>query len=124
MDDVVLAPFDTASLDVEGSPVRIRLDSTCVQVRNAGNGVELAYIRDGKLHRVAAAHAVLACFHMVIPYIMRSCRKASAALAEEHQKRHWFTPTCSCATGMPGRSSACTRSSPMSITAASSSTIP
>jgi spermidine dehydrogenase len=70
MDDIVLAPFDYGKLDVEGSPVRIRLDSTCVHVRNAGNGVELAYIRDGKLHRVAAAHAVLACFHMVIPYIM------------------------------------------------------
>jgi spermidine dehydrogenase len=70
MDDVVLAPFDYGKLDVEGSPARIRLDSTCVHVRNAGNGVELAYIRDGKLHRVAAAHAVLACFHMVIPYIM------------------------------------------------------
>ena len=70
MDDIVLAPFDYGKLDVEGSPVRIRLDSTCVHVRNAGSGVELAYIRDGKLHRVAAAHAVLACFHMVIPYIM------------------------------------------------------
>jgi spermidine dehydrogenase len=70
MDDIVLAPFDYAALDVDSSPVRIRLDSTCVHVRNAGGGVELAYMRAGKLHRVAAGQAVLACFHMIIPYIM------------------------------------------------------
>ena len=70
MDDVVLAPFDYGKLDVEGANVRIRLDSTCVNVRNAGGGVELGYVRAGKLHRVAARHAVLACFHMVIPHIM------------------------------------------------------
>ena len=27
-------------------------------------------MRDGKLHRVAGKHAVLACFNMMIPYIM------------------------------------------------------
>ncbi len=70
MDDVVLARFDYDMLDVAGAPVRIRLDSTCVDVRNAGDGVELAYVRDGRLRRVAASHAVLACFHGVIPYLM------------------------------------------------------
>jgi spermidine dehydrogenase len=70
MDDIVLAPFDYAALDVDASPVRARLDSTCVHVRNAGDGVELAYMRAGKLHRVATGQAVLACFHMIIPYIM------------------------------------------------------
>jgi len=70
MDDVVLAPFDYGKLDDSGNAVRIRLDSTCVNVRTAGNAVEIAYVRDKKLHRVAADRAVLACFHMVIPYIM------------------------------------------------------
>ena len=42
------------SLDSEGAAVRIRLDSTCVHVRNTGGGVELGYVRAGKLHRVAA----------------------------------------------------------------------
>jgi spermidine dehydrogenase len=32
--------------------------------------VHVAYVRHGALHRVEARHAVLACFHMVIPYIM------------------------------------------------------
>jgi spermidine dehydrogenase len=70
MDDIVLARFDYAKLDVEGAPVRIRLDSTCVSVRNVSDGVDLAYKRADKLHRVAAIHAVLACFNMLIPYIM------------------------------------------------------
>lgn len=70
MDDIVLAPFDYARLDHPESAVRIRLDSTCVDVRNADGEVSVGYVRDGKLHRVAARHAVLACFHMMIPHLM------------------------------------------------------
>ena len=63
--------------------MRIRLDSTCVNVRNVADGVELAYMRDGKLHRVAAEHAVLACFNIVIPYIMPELPQAQReALAQ------------------------------------------
>ena len=71
MDDVVLARFDYAKLDVarraRAHPARQHLRRTSAMSRN---GVELAYVRAGKLHRVAAKHAVLACFNMVIPYIM------------------------------------------------------
>src|SRR6516162_1745070 len=70
MDDVVLAAFDYAKLDRDGQGVRIRLDSTCVDVRNAGDSVLLGYVRAGVPRRVEAKHAVLACFHMVIPHIM------------------------------------------------------
>ena len=70
MDDVVLAAFDYDKLDQDRHAVRIRLDSTCVDVRNAGGEVHLGYVRAGVPHRLAAKHAVLACFHMVIPHIM------------------------------------------------------
>jgi spermidine dehydrogenase len=70
MDDVVLATFDYGQLDGSGQGVRIRLDSTCIDVRNAGDGVRVGYVRAGVPHRVEAKHAVLACFHMVIPHIM------------------------------------------------------
>jgi spermidine dehydrogenase len=70
MDDVVLAAFDYGKLDRDGEAVRIRLDSTCLDVRNAAEGVLVGYVRNGVLHRVEAKHAVLACFHMTIPYIM------------------------------------------------------
>src|SRR5712675_120559 len=52
MDDVVLAAFDYAKLDRDGQGVRIGL------------------VRAGVPRRVEAKHAVLACFHMVIPHIM------------------------------------------------------
>jgi spermidine dehydrogenase len=70
MDDVLLAPFDYGALDRDGQPVRIRLDATCVEVRNAGSGVEVGYMQAGRPYRVAARHVVLACFHMVVPHIM------------------------------------------------------
>ena len=70
MSDVVLAPFDYEKLDRRDHAVRIRLDSTCVNVRSSGGKVQIGYVRNGALHRVEARHAVLACFHMIIPYIM------------------------------------------------------
>ena len=83
MDDIVLAPFDYARLDSADSHVRIRLDSTCVDVRNADGEVLVGYVRDGKLHRVAARHAVLACFHMMIPHLMTELSAAQRdALAQ------------------------------------------
>ena len=69
MDDVVPAAFDYAALDRSDQPVRIRLDSTCVHVARSGDKAQVAYVRDGTLHRVEARHAVLACFHMMIPHI-------------------------------------------------------
>jgi spermidine dehydrogenase len=70
MDDVVPAVFDYSRLDRGDQRVRIRLGATCVNVREAGDKIQLAYVRDGALRRVAARHAVLACFHMMIPHIM------------------------------------------------------
>ena len=69
MDDVVLARFDYAALDREEHNTRIRLDSTCIDVRHAGERVVVDYVRSGTPHRIDARHVVLACFHMVIPHI-------------------------------------------------------
>lgn len=71
MDDVVLAPFDYSRLDEASQHVRIRLDSTVIDVRNEDDEVQVAYARNGVVRRVKAQHAVLACFHMVIPHIMK-----------------------------------------------------
>jgi spermidine dehydrogenase len=70
MEDVVLAPFDYGALDRAGSNVRIRLSSTCVNVHDTGDSVTVGYVRNGVARRVAARHAVLACFHMIIPHLM------------------------------------------------------
>jgi spermidine dehydrogenase len=70
MDDIVLAGFDYDRLDRDGSDVRLRLNSTVIDVRQAHDAVEVGYVRAGRAHRVIAKHAVLACFHMMIPYLM------------------------------------------------------
>jgi spermidine dehydrogenase len=70
MDDTLLAGFDYDQLDRNDSSVRIRLASTVVDVRQRGEAVSVGYVRDGTPHRVTAKHAVLACFHMMIPYLM------------------------------------------------------
>jgi spermidine dehydrogenase len=70
MEDVVLAPFDYGRLDASGSRVRIRLDSTCVHVGESAGKASVGYVRGGAVHRVEAAHVVLACYHMMIPYLM------------------------------------------------------
>ncbi len=69
MDDIVLARFNYDALDRPGQNVRVRLDSTCIDVRNAGETVLVGYVRAGGAHRIKARHVVLACFHMVIPHI-------------------------------------------------------
>jgi spermidine dehydrogenase len=71
MDDVVLARFDYAALDRGGQGVRLRLDATCVDVRDDDRRVTVAYTRQRTLRRVAARHCILACFHMMIPHIAR-----------------------------------------------------
>jgi spermidine dehydrogenase len=78
MEDIVLAKMEYAKLDVAGSAVRVRLNSTVVHARNEGapasggnadNGVEITYVRDGESHSVRATKCVLACWNMVIPYM-------------------------------------------------------
>ena len=74
MEDVVTARADYSNLDVEGAPVRIRLNTTAMHVQHSGNGeaaktVDIAYMRGMKLQSIQAKHCVLACYNMMIPYI-------------------------------------------------------
>jgi spermidine dehydrogenase len=74
MEDVVSARAVYSKLDVAESPVRVRLNSTVVNVRNAGSQgatqrVQIAYMRGGKLHTVSGKNCVLACYNGMIPYI-------------------------------------------------------
>jgi spermidine dehydrogenase len=70
MNDIVQAKFDYAKLDLPKHRVRVRLDSICIGVRQTAKRVDLGYVRKGRLHRVTADHAVLACFNMIIPHLM------------------------------------------------------
>ena len=72
--DVVLAKADYSKLDDASSSVRIRLNSTAVRVKHLGDAssakeVEVTYARGGKVYTAKAKNAILACWHVVIPYI-------------------------------------------------------
>jgi len=74
MEDVVIARANYAKLDDAANPVRIRLNSTVVNVKHAGPSdraktVEVSYMRGGKLHRVKGNYCILACYNVMIPYI-------------------------------------------------------
>jgi spermidine dehydrogenase len=74
MEDVVLADTDYGRLDTADSAVRIRLNSTVVNVRHMGSpdsadSVEVTYVRDGQARRVRGGAVVLACWNGVIPYL-------------------------------------------------------
>ena len=74
MDDVLLARADYSRLDDAKNPIRIRLNSTVVQVRHNGSPdsakeVAVAYMRGGKVKTVQASACVLACYNMMIPYL-------------------------------------------------------
>ena len=61
--------FDYSRLDLEGSSVRLRLNSTVVKAVNQDTGVALDYVRGGLPYRISARHCVLACYNMMIPYL-------------------------------------------------------
>lgn len=72
--DVILAKANYARLDEPSSPVRIRLNSTAVRVKHLGEAasakeVEVSYARGGKVYTARAKSSILACWHVVIPYI-------------------------------------------------------
>lgn len=72
MEDVVTAHTDYGTLDREGAAVRIRLNSTAVNVKHVGEGgkeVEVAYARGKKLHSVRGKQCILACYNTMIPYV-------------------------------------------------------
>ena len=76
MEDVVTAKADYSRLDRAENAVRLRLNSTVVNVQHSGsNGsaaakqVQVSYIRDGKQFVAKGNYCVLACYNMMIPYL-------------------------------------------------------
>ena len=71
-EDIVTARFDYSQLDRDDAPVRIRLNSTAVRAQHVGEGsggVEVTYVRSGRVQRARAGACVLACYNAMIPYL-------------------------------------------------------
>ena len=73
-EDIVTARVDYAALDTAAEPVRLRLNSTAVQVRHLGDPhsaaeVQVTYVRGGRSYAARARGVVLAGYNMMIPYL-------------------------------------------------------
>jgi spermidine dehydrogenase len=74
MEDIVTAQADYGKLDRPSSSIRIRLNATAARVRHLGppeaaKGVEVAYVRDGKLQSVKGKSCILACYNGMVPHL-------------------------------------------------------
>lgn len=72
MDDIVTAQIDYSRLDEPASSVRLRLNSTVVQVRHDGDPAQarqlgVSYVCNGVSNEVRARNCVLACYNAMIP---------------------------------------------------------
>jgi spermidine dehydrogenase len=72
--DIVSARANYAKLDEQTSPVRIRLSSTVVRAKHVGEPasakeVEVTYARGGKVYTARAKNSILACWHVIIPFL-------------------------------------------------------
>ncbi len=83
-EELVLAKFDYAELDKSSNDVRLRLNSTVVNVEHDGDpknasDVFINYINDNKSYRVKARNVVMACYNMIIPHIVSGLPESQAA---------------------------------------------
>jgi spermidine dehydrogenase len=74
-EEIVVSKFNYAELDKSSNSVRVRLNSTAVNVQHGGNpnsssDVFVNYINDGKSYQVKAKGVVMACYNMIIPHIV------------------------------------------------------
>ncbi len=71
MEDSVTARLDYGKLDRNDAPVRIRLNSTAVNVVHGADSkaVLVTYVRSGEAHTVRAKKCIMACYNSAIPYI-------------------------------------------------------
>jgi len=84
MEDVVTSRVNYGELDKKGAPVRIRLNSTAVNVSHAANSsaVDITFAHGSDAHTVRAKNCILACYNMGIPYICAELpEKQKAGLA-------------------------------------------
>ncbi len=75
VNDIVTAHADYRRLDRAGEAVRIRLSSTVVNVAHTGSPdsapeVDVRYLRAGNAYRVRSAAVVMACWNMIVPYVV------------------------------------------------------
>jgi spermidine dehydrogenase len=69
MQDLVTARFDYSQLDRETSAVRVRLNSTVVNVANQAGAVDVSYVSGGRAFKVRGGRCILAGYNGMIEHI-------------------------------------------------------
>lgn len=93
MSDIVTAKFDYSKLDQESTPVRLRLNSTAVNVKheqvvdlNSEPKVHVTYVKNNQAYRVKAKNCVLACNNSIIPHLCPDLPKAQREALDFQEK--------------------------------------
>ena len=71
MEDSVTTRLDYSLLDQDDAPLRIRLNSTAVNVSHTADSkaVDVTYVHAGDAHTVRAKKCVMACYNSAVPYV-------------------------------------------------------
>lgn len=90
-EDLVMATFRYAELDKASNAVRIRLNSTVVNVHHEGDPanaseVSVTYMNDNKAYRVKGKGVVMACYNVIIPFICSDLPEEQADALRLQQK--------------------------------------
>lgn len=86
MESIITAKFDYSQLDKPENSVRLRLNSTGVHAANVTDGVEVTYLKEGKLHKVKGGHVIMAGYNMMIPYIVPEIPEAQKEALRKNVK--------------------------------------
>ena len=83
-EEIVMSKFDYAELDRPKNNVRLRLNSTVVNVEHVGDPnssgeVIVNYINGNKAYQVEGKGVVMACYNMMIPHIVPDLPKEQDA---------------------------------------------
>lgn len=90
-EELILSNFNYRELDKANNPVRIRLNSTVVNVLhigeiNSASEVLVDYISSDKSYQVKAKSVVMACYNMMIPHIVSDLPETQAAALKLQSK--------------------------------------
>ncbi len=88
MEDIVTARFDYDQLDKPSNKVRLRLNSTAVNVvpGDKSTPAKITYIKEGEAFAVKAKHCVLACYNMIIPYLIPELEAEQTSALKDNVK--------------------------------------
>ncbi|WNC72004.1 FAD-dependent oxidoreductase [Thalassotalea psychrophila] len=83
-EEILLSKFNYEQLDKDSNIVRLRLNSTVINVEHDGdpldsNSVSVSYINDDKAYRVKSKAVVMACYNMMIPHLVPDLPEEQAA---------------------------------------------